>query len=381
MQFTIRAYNSNGVELSLPTEPGRYGQPGETVSDARYFVATWKTGYRVNLSDGSSADYDAPVRYTRNRVAYFKVTQSLGPMIGRFDRDRSNGEADVTVRVADAIEAAIEAQSDAPAVSAAPSPVSAPGPAPAVSEADSGSADGFEPNPYWGDLDSVNGVYVTHADTGTRGVALYGGDGTGRADGQLIEFFEAPTGDTYGALQRAGYDEGRATIVNHSAALTVSAQEWDWLADETNWPATSGKFQNGLAERLDDSSEWADDTMGDVEGFGHFALFKSDRAMLQTDNFGFVGVTRFDTEALTQTAWESLARDYERFCLAGLEDALPTGECDEVFLIFDTARHVNSVPDRDEIREHVHQCRICLPYRYTLDEFWCSAGTIEGKRS
>lgn len=225
-------------------------------------------------------------------------------------------------------------------------------------------ADRIEPNPYWGDID-VYAVTVDNESTGALGVIVYRA-----SDGELLEFTpvehtmtsrEAPAQ----ALRSIGYD---VQPVN-ARSLGISDEEWRYYADEMNWPATSEKYQNGLAERLSDTSEFADDTMGDVEGFGHFALFKSDRAMLQTDNLGFVGVTRFSTEAVTQNAWEGLARDYERFCLAGTEDALPTGECDAIFLIFDTARHIGSVADRDEIAEHVSECPVCGPYRYVLDSF------------
>lgn len=446
--YQLHAFNARGEQLSEYNALDNAYHVTFAYSDD-YSVITWsmsatagiKSGCRIDLNDGSRADYDAPVRWVRNRIAYFEIldgpyllaravretgvngrtTIEIRPVVGTGEAAREGdgryrvqyegtgggatggqyvarfcfsaskpdggwiGAADEArdayalarahyaerhpspdQAASEAYQAMMgdpfgpsdphmptgDAQSDAPARSEAPADNATPAPAPAVTEA-------FTPNPYWGDEETY-GVAL-EAGFGAAGVAIY------RAtDGRFLEFAitEGPDNDADRAMRDAGY---QGPVVN-AASIDVSRETWHAFADRANWPATSDKFSNGLAERLYDS-DWADDTMGDVEGFGHYSLFLADCAILATDSQGFVTVEAYGTEAATQYAWDTLAGHYERHCMSAMEDALPTGECEEIFLIFDTARHVNATPDRDEIREHVWQCRICQPYRYVTEEF------------
>lgn len=120
---------------------------------------------------------------------------------------------------------------------------------------------------------------------------------------------------------------------------------------------SSHKFSAPLAERLHtltlDSNQ--DDDLGDADTFGWFARFNAERAMLSVDSQGFVGVAVFESAADLASAWAGL----ERQELWAIVDELDTSECDELFLIIDTARHNGTPPDLDEIRAHLHAHRAC----------------------
>lgn len=123
----------------------------------------------------------------------------------------------------------------------------------------------------------------------------------------------------------------------------------------TDWQ--SYKFSAPLAERL-----WTlsldtnqDAELGDADTFGWFARFDQDRAMLSANSQGFVGVSVFESAEDLNTAWTDLERQYEW----SIVDELSTSECDDLFLIVDTARHNGSAPDMGEIEEHVHTHREC----------------------
>jgi len=416
--YQLHAFNARGEQLHDYSMLGGGYSVRFAISDD-YGVITWSMGATAGIRSG----YVEHGGWVRNRIAYFKILD--GPyLLARADRVTVNGRTGIDIRpvvgtgesaregdgrysiesvngggcaaffngaligaaavARDAYamarehyaqrhlspdQAASEAyrammgdpfgpadphmpqgepQSDAAAHSEVPAGNAAPAPAPAVT-------DDFTPNPYWGDVDTrvvkvSNGV--------TAGCAVYRA-----SDGTQVDFVEWEDGLS---LYAAGYRP--ETCANGGTGIIVTDNEWRKLADAMQWPATSEKFSNGLAERLHDS-DFPDDTMGDTDGFGHYSLFRAECAVLATDSLGFVTVDQYGTEAAAQFAWDALTARYERFCLAGLEDALPTSDCEEIFLIFDTARHVNATPDRDEIGEHVQQCRICLPYRSALDEF------------
>lgn len=230
----------------------------------------------------------------------------------------------------------------------------------------------FTPNPYWGDLDETCAVLVQNVETGRCGLAVHGGDGTGRADGKQIDFVTLDTlkaDAMYPALHDAGYDGPYSSsfIVNYHSPISVPADEWERLTFPGNWPATSEKFSDGLAERLYDADldGGLDESLGESDTFGYYAVSFSDGAILAVDSQGFVSTI---LPAEVRTAWADLERAYERFRMAVWEEGLPTGSCDEVFLIFDTARHINSVPDAQRIIDHVSECETCHPFRSILDE-------------
>lgn len=125
---------------------------------------------------------------------------------------------------------------------------------------------------------------------------------------------------------------------------------------------SSSKFGNSpLAERLYeftlDSSE--DASLGESESFGWYALFAPERAILDVDSQGFVGVVRYDDESAARTAWTELEERYEEHWVRGVVDALDASECDELFLIIDTARHINTLPSLDEISHHIQSHPAC----------------------
>jgi hypothetical protein len=363
MSFTVKAFNTYGAPLSY----GSFDYSGNLSFQAlcddpdtvTWIICEWKSGLR-----GSE-------RYTRNRVHHFEIYGHDGAKIATVARDADMVPMTRTI-MADYAET-INAQSDAPARPDAPATDDTPAQSAAVSEARTGETDTFTPNPYWGEHETY-AVFVAHADEINRaGFAIYLPDDAGRHSTKQVDFVGPITFDgrnLYDHLRDAGYGEypGETTIVNYSRRIVVTPDEWDRLADAQQWPGSSEKFSDGLAERLYDASldSGEDDSLGDSEGFGHYALFADERAILVTNSVGFVFVNGYATVEETREAWASLQAEHERYTMAQVEDALPTAECVEIFLIFDTARHVGAVADRDEVSEHVHQCRICLPYRYAL---------------
>lgn len=120
----------------------------------------------------------------------------------------------------------------------------------------------------------------------------------------------------------------------------------------------SRKFTAPLAERL-----WTltldtnqDAELGDADTFGWFARFDHERAMLSVDSQGFVGVSVFESTEDLNTAWTALEREHAWSTL----NELNTSECDDLFLIIDTARHNGTVPDMDEVTAHVREHRACF---------------------
>jgi hypothetical protein len=53
-----------------------------------------------------------------------------------------------------------------------------------------------------------------------------------------------------------------------------------------------------------------DDSLGDVDGFGWYALFAEEGAILHTDIMGFVSAVEFDTAEACATAWAELEAEY-----------------------------------------------------------------------
>jgi hypothetical protein len=66
----------------------------------------------------------------------------------------------------------------------------------------------------------------------------------------------------------------------------------------------------------------------------------------------------FESVEDLNTAWVDLERLYTWSVLDGLN----TAECDELFLILDTARHNGTAPDMGEITEHVQGHRACFEH-------------------
>jgi hypothetical protein len=235
----------------------------------------------------------------------------------------------------------------------------------------------FEPHPMWGELSEVYAAFVAHPDEYDRaGFAIYAADDNGSVSGRQIDFVGPITFDgrnPYCHLEDAGYRSGlqAVSIINPDARIIASADEWDRLTDATAWPATSEKFSNGLAERLWllslDSGQ--DEELGTSEGFGWHALFASHCAILDEDSQGALSVTTYDTEALARQAWKELGEEFEAWEMEGIRDGLSDamGACDGLFLIFDTAAHLNATPDRTEVSDHVYACATCRPHRYVMD--------------
>lgn len=404
--FVIKAFNRRGDQLSYGSfsysgtlEWSTWCDEPDTVA---YVMRDWKSGLRHDAS--APAD-----TYVRNRVAYFEVCGTAGYLIVRANRShpgwldhvresvrhhaemiKAESELPRPIGNGLAILAQVESatpgwvgdtwssplmligadpgnpQSDAEARCSAPAPDATPDAAQSVSVADSGSTDGFEPSPYWGD-ETVS-VVAMEAGRASTGLAVYR-----QPDGAFLEFVTTQWTREHGhetpqdALRRAGYD---VSPVN-AEPLDISEESWFEFTDMTRWPATSEKFSNGLAERAYDS-DFPDDTMGDTDGFGHFSLvldIDHQSAIVATNSQGFVTVSAYDTVDLARMAWDVLADEYEAFCMRGMEDALPTGSCDGIFLIFDTKRLIGRVPDREEVGSHIRECEACHPYGYVLEEF------------
>lgn len=119
----------------------------------------------------------------------------------------------------------------------------------------------------------------------------------------------------------------------------------------------SRKFSAPLAERLWtltlDSNQ--DEELGDAESFGWFARFDHERAMLSVDSQGFVGVSVFESESDLKSAWADLEKQHAWTQV----DVLDTSECDELFLIIDTARHLGLAPDLGTVADHIHHHDAC----------------------
>lgn len=120
------------------------------------------------------------------------------------------------------------------------------------------------------------------------------------------------------------------------------------------------KFSSILAEDLyqETLESWQDSELGDAETFGWFALFLDDQAILSVDSQGFVSVFMYNTMADTEAAWEELEEQHEAFELQGLIDSLSL-ECDGLFLLVDTLKHVGSTVDLDALLDHVKDCADC----------------------
>ncbi|MDX3260774.1 hypothetical protein PV336_16255 [Streptomyces sp. MI02-2A] len=159
--------------------------------------------------------------------------------------------------------------------------------------------------------------------------------------------YEPPTDATPANL---GQEEGHSALCGWPYRACV-----DFCAHLEGWD--SHKFSSPLAERLHvltlDSSQDAE--LGNTDTIGWFARFDRERAILSVDDRGFVNVVTYDTDAALTAAWEyGEAREAWSYV-----DALTIGECDALFLIVDTARHIGSAPDLGEIREHIESCKAC----------------------
>ncbi|MET9385322.1 hypothetical protein ABZY09_30685 [Streptomyces sp. NPDC002928] len=120
----------------------------------------------------------------------------------------------------------------------------------------------------------------------------------------------------------------------------------------------SHKFSAPLAERL-----WTlsldtnqDAELGDADTFGWFARFDHALAMLSADSQGFVGVSVFESVTDLNTAWEALEREH----VWSIVNELSTSDCDELFLIVDTARHLGLAPDMGTVADHIHHHAECF---------------------
>lgn len=119
------------------------------------------------------------------------------------------------------------------------------------------------------------------------------------------------------------------------------------------------KFANRLAEELYYSE--SDEQLGTSEGFGWHALFIMDGwgAIICENSQGFVDVSEYDSEDEVKSDWAELETAFVRYETLALVDSLDASECDELFLIIDTAQHINSLPDREAIEEHITSHEEC----------------------
>lgn len=125
----------------------------------------------------------------------------------------------------------------------------------------------------------------------------------------------------------------------------------------------SRKFSAPLAERLWtltlDSNQDAE--IGEAEGFGWFALFERDLAMLSVDAQGFVGVAVYESLPDAHAAWADLGRQYNEHHTRAVVDALDTSACDDLYQIVyvHNVYNVGGLASLDDITEHVNTHREC----------------------
>ena len=115
----------------------------------------------------------------------------------------------------------------------------------------------------------------------------------------------------------------------------------------------TSKFSCDLAEDLYDYTltNDQDEDLGDSETFGWFALFREDGAILSIDSQGFVDV---GVPRNLDLAWANLEKKWAWFQLNELDKS-----CDGLFLILDTARHIEQVPDFEDVVRHIENCETC----------------------
>lgn len=71
-----------------------------------------------------------------------------------------------------------------------------------------------------------------------------------------------------------------------------------------------------------DISGNSDESLGETENFGYYALFKEFKAILEIDNYGFVYVYAYDSSEAVKNAWDHKEQDYrdwldENVCQCG----------------------------------------------------------------
>lgn len=118
----------------------------------------------------------------------------------------------------------------------------------------------------------------------------------------------------------------------------------------------SHKFETPFAERL-----WTlsldgnqDDELGEAEGFGWYALFRSERAILGVTSDGYVQATHFPHGPALELDWAEIQVQYAWSQLARLDTS-----CGALFLILDTAEHNGIAPDVQAIQDHVRSHQEC----------------------
>lgn len=132
----------------------------------------------------------------------------------------------------------------------------------------------------------------------------------------------------------------------------------------------SAKFDSPLAERL-----WAlsldlgqDAELGEAEGFGWYALFAGEHAILAANSQGFVWVSLYADADAARTAWAEVERNERLYAAEATVDAIGDPRCDGLFLIIDTAKHIGGVATREELEEHIYGCDQCrTEYVWVLD--------------
>lgn len=132
------------------------------------------------------------------------------------------------------------------------------------------------------------------------------------SNAERIDFVREELSGPAASLKEAGYENLRAS----TDLLKVTEETWQEASELWRYPASSHKFDNLLAERLHGSSleSFQDADLGDAETFGWHALFKGDKAILNTNSQGFVSVTVYESEEEAEAKWEELENEYSDFC-------------------------------------------------------------------
>lgn len=128
-------------------------------------------------------------------------------------------------------------------------------------------------------------------------------------DGYLLKFIDSD--GTTKPLEEANVS------VRHVAeyGFEVDWDQWQQMHQHWNWASESEKFSNFFAQELWDASldSGQDETLGESDTFGWFALFKSDHAILHTGSQGFVSVDVLDSEQEAVEKWAKIEAEYDKW--------------------------------------------------------------------
>lgn len=94
-----------------------------------------------------------------------------------------------------------------------------------------------------------------------------------------------------------------------------------WVYEDVTPWERGHKFASPWAERLWDMDGlgFSDEQFGDSDGFGWYAFFNVDRAIMSTDTYGFVYAEVFDTEAEYAEACDATSRAFDKYCEDNLD--------------------------------------------------------------